>query len=116
MNRVVITGQGTINALGTDVPSTLDAMSKGTCGITALEFDNVDRLSIQIGGQIKNYVAQDRFSRQEIGLYDPFTQFAMIAADQAIAQSGLTFEDDELASHTGVVLGTAGGGLQTQDA
>lgn len=116
MNRVVITGQGTINALGTDVPSTLEAMSKGTCGITALEFDNVDRLSIQIGGQIKNYAAQDRFSRQEIGLYDPFTQFAMIAADQAISQSGLSFEDDELASHTGVVLGTAGGGLQTQDA
>lgn len=114
MNRVVITGQGTINALGTDVPMTLDAMSKGVCGIGPLEFDNVERLSIQIGGQIKGYDAGQWFSRQEIGLYDPFTQFAVIAAKEAIAQSGLDFPD-RLATETGVVLGTAGGGLQTQD-
>ena len=75
MNRVVITGQGTINALGMDVASTVEAMSNGTCAIGPMEFDNVDRLSIQIGGQIKGYVAQEHFSRANIGLYDPFTQF-----------------------------------------
>ena len=42
MKRVVITGQGTINALGNDVPSTLEAMSKGTLGISELEFPNAD--------------------------------------------------------------------------
>jgi nodulation protein E len=114
MNRVVITGQGTINALGMDVVSTIEAMSNGTCAIGPLEIDSVDRLSIQIGGQIKGYVAQDHFSRSNIGLYDPFTQFALIAANEAISQSGLTF-DGELGTRTGVVLGTAGGGLQTQD-
>ncbi len=114
MNRVVITGQGTVNALGMDVPSTLEAMSKGVCAIGPLEFDNVDRLSIQIGGQIKGYAAQDHFNRSEISLYDPFTQFALIAAKEAINQSALDFTE-ELAMHTGVVLGTAGGGLQTQD-
>jgi nodulation protein E len=114
MNRVVITGQGTINALGLDVATTLDAMSNGICAIGPLEFDNVDRLSIQIGGQIKGYVAQDHFSKSKISLYDPFTQFALIAAKEAISQSALEFTE-ELASRTGVVLGTAGGGLQTQD-
>jgi nodulation protein E len=114
MKRVVITGQGTINALGVNVASTLEALSNGVCAIGPLEFDNVDRLNIQIGGQIKGYVAEDWFTRPEINLYDPFTQFAVIAAKEAILQSGLEFVE-ELSQNTGVVLGTAGGGLQTQD-
>ena len=114
MNRVVITGQGTINALGMDVATTLEAMSNGICGIGPLEFDNVERLSIQIGGQIKGYRAENWFTQSQINLYDPFTQFAVIAAKEAIIQSGLEFTE-ELATQTGVVLGTAGGGLQTQD-
>lgn len=114
-NRVVITGQGTINALGNTVAETLDAMSKAKVAIGPLEFDNVDRLSIKIGGQINSYEASERFSRQEISLYDPFTQFALIAAKEAIDQSGLVFED-ALSEFSGVILGTAGGGLQTQDA
>jgi len=114
MNRVVITGQGTINALGRDVPETLEAMSKGICGIGPLEFDDVDRLSIQIGGQIKGFRTVDHFNRAEISLYDPFTRFAVIAAREAIDQSGLDF-NDKLAEQTGVILGTAAGGLQTQD-
>lgn len=114
MNRVVITGQGTINALGRNVPETLAAMSNGVCGIGPLEFGNIDRLNVKIGGQIKAYAAQDHFNRSEIALYDPFTQFAVIAANEAITQSGLDFSD-ALAEQTGVVLGTAGGGLQTQD-
>ena len=49
MKRVVITGAGTINALGHDVPETLAAMREGRCGIGQLEFRDVERLSIQIG-------------------------------------------------------------------
>jgi len=114
MKRVVITGQGTINALGHDVKSTLQAMSEGVCAIAEMEFPNVDRLSIKIGGQVQDFEPKDYFDRQQLGFYDRFTQFALIAAREAIAQSGLVFED-ELAQTSGVVLGTAGGGLQTQD-
>jgi acyl carrier protein len=52
MKRVVITGQGTINALGHDVPSTLEAMREGRCGIGPLELRDVERLSVRIGGQV----------------------------------------------------------------
>ena len=114
MRRVVITGAGTINPLGSDVPSTVLAMQQGRCGIGPLEIENVDRLSIQIGGQVKDYDETTHFSRQQIALYDRFTQFALLAAREAIAQSGLTFTD-ELADRSGVVLGTSGGGLNTQD-
>ena len=53
MGRVVITGAGTINPLGADVPATFEAMREGRCGIGPLDIVDVDRLSIQIGGQIR---------------------------------------------------------------
>ena len=114
MKRVVITGAGTINALGHSVPDTLSSMKEGSCGIGALEFRDVDRLSIKIGGQVRDFEAEGRFNRQQIALYDRFTQFTLFAADEAIKQSGLVFTG-ELSTTTGVVLGTAGGGVSTWD-
>ena len=109
MKRVVITGAGTINALGHSVASTFEAMREGRCGIGKLEFRDVDRLSIRIGGQVRGFEAEGRFNRQQMSLYDRFTQFTLTAAKEAIEQSGLEFHG-ELSAKSGVVLGTAGGG------
>lgn len=114
MRRVVITGQGSFNAIGRTATETMAAMRDGVCGIGDLDIQDVDRLSVKIGGQVKNYVAEDLFTRQEISLYDKFTQFALLSAKEAIAQSGLSVSD-ELSQRTGVIIGTAGGGLHTQD-
>jgi nodulation protein E len=114
VKRVVITGAGTINALGHDVPSTLEAMREGRCGIGQLDVRDLDRLAVQIGAQVRGYDEQTHFNRQQIALYDRFTQFTLLAAKEAIAQSGLVFED-ELSMRSGVILGTTGGGLNTQD-
>lgn len=114
MKRVVITGAGTVNALGKNVPDTLDAMREGRCGISELEFRDVERLSIRIGGQVKDYDPETKFNRQQITLYDRFTQFTLLAAEEAMAQCGLTLTG-ESAAKSGVVLGTAGGGVSTWD-
>jgi nodulation protein E len=114
MNRVVITGAGTINALAHDVPGTLEAFREGRCGITDLDIRDRDRLSIQIGGQVHNWDAEAHFNRQQIVLYDKFTQFTLLAARQAVAQAGLNF-DGYLGYEAGAVLGTAGGGVNTWD-
>ncbi|MFV0332478.1 MAG: beta-ketoacyl-[acyl-carrier-protein] synthase family protein [Tropicimonas sp.] len=114
MKRVVITGQGTINALGMNVPDTLEAMREGRCGIGPLEIRDVERLAIQIGGQVKGYDPDAEFNRQQIVLYDRFTQFTLLSAREAIAQSGLEFVGD-LAARSGVVLGNSGGGMNTLD-
>jgi nodulation protein E len=92
----------------------MEAMCEGRCGIGPLDIPDVDRLSIQIGAQVKNYDETAHFNRQQIALYDRFTQFTLLAAREAIGQSGLTFSG-ELADQSGVVLGTSGGGLNTQD-
>ena len=114
MRRVVITGQGSINALGRTADETLASMREGRSGIGDLDFQEVERLAIPIGGQIRGYRPEEHFSRQELTLYDPFCQFALLAAREAMAQSGLEIGEG-LAERAGVVLGTSGGGLQTQD-
>jgi nodulation protein E len=112
--RVVITGAGTVNALGADVPSTLAAMREGRCAIGPLDIRDADRLAIRIGAQVAGYDESARFNRQQIALYDRYTQFAILAAREAIGQAGLTFSG-ERAARAGVILGTSGGGLGTQD-
>ena len=114
MRRVVITGAGTINPLAHDVVGTFAAFREGRCGIGPLDIRDVDRLAVQIGAQVRGFVDASHFDRQQISLYDRFTQFAMIAARQAIEQSGIEFRG-ELADRSGVVIGTSGGGLTTQD-
>ncbi|MGH1425755.1 MAG: beta-ketoacyl-[acyl-carrier-protein] synthase family protein [Pseudooceanicola sp.] len=114
MKRVAITGAGTINALGHSVSDTFEAMREGRCGIGELEMRDVDRLSIRIGGQVKGFEAEGEFNRQQMVLYDRFTMFTLHAAKEAIAQSGLEFTG-EIAAKSGVVLGTAGGGVSTWD-
>ncbi len=114
MKRVVITGAGTINPLGHTVPATLEAMREGRCGIGPLEMRDVDRLAIRIGGQVKDYDPDTHYNRQQQALYDRFTQFTLIAAGQALDQAGLEFTG-QLSSEAGVVFGTSGGGLTTQD-
>ena len=114
MKRVVVTGQGSINALGRSAAETCAAMAEGRCGIGPIEIRDVERLAVQIGGQVRGYDPEAAFNRQQIALYDRFTQFTLLAAREAIAQSGLTFAG-ELSVEAGVVMGTAAGGMQTWD-
>ena len=114
MHRVVITGAGTVNALAMDVAGTLAAFREGRCGITALDLRDIDRLSVRIGGQVHGWAPESHFNRQELVLFDRFTQFAVVSARQAVSQSGLSFEGD-IGIDAGVIFGTAGGGLNTWD-
>lgn len=114
MRRVVITGAGTVNALAHDVKGTFEAFREGRCGIGPLEIRDRERLAIQIGGQVHGWEPEAHFNRQQLVLFDKFTQFTLIAAREAVAQSGLNF-DGHLGYEAGVVLGTAAGGVNTWD-
>ncbi|WP_068302373.1 beta-ketoacyl synthase [Pararhodobacter sp. CCB-MM2] len=112
--RVAITGAGTVNALALDVQGSLAALTAGRVAIGPMDFEEIDRLSVKIGGQIKDWVPEDRFTRQEVTLYDRAVQFAVEAGRQAIAEAGLELSEAE-ALRAGVVLGTGGGGYNTID-
>ncbi len=69
---------------------------------------------VKVGGQVKGFEPESHFDRQELALYDRYTQFAILAADEAVIQSGLS-ETEFSNPRAGIVLGTAGGGLNTWD-
>ncbi|MGD9919793.1 MAG: beta-ketoacyl synthase [Paenirhodobacter sp.] len=112
MRRVVITGAGTVNALASDFPGTLAALASGRTAIGPLEFPDVERLSVRIGAQVKGFDPEALFDRTKLSLYDRFTQFALVAAREAMAQAGLAQVPGD-PMRWGAVIGTAGGGNQT---
>lgn len=108
--RVVLTGAGTVNALAHDVPGTLAALVAGQSGIGPLEFRDVDRLTIRIGAQVRGWPGVPGMTAREAALWDPFTRYAIAAADEAVDMAGLARAD---LAQAGVILGTAAGGIAT---
>ncbi|WP_283177774.1 beta-ketoacyl-[acyl-carrier-protein] synthase family protein [Gemmobacter sp. 24YEA27] len=108
MRRVVITGAGTVNALAHDLPGTYAALAAGRSGIGPLEFRDADRLTIRIGAQIRGWAWDQGLTPQEQSLYDPFTRYALAAAEEALAMAG-----PGAAEGAGVLIGSASGGIHT---
>jgi len=112
-NRVVITGMGTINSLGWTAQDTMKAMAEGTDGISELQnIIEIQNMRYTRGGQIKGYDEKDHWTRMQIAIFDRFTQLNILAAREAVEQSGLEF-DGELAEEAGIIMGNGSGGAET---
>ena len=112
--RVVVTGAGSVNPLGLDVRSTLEAFANGACAIGPLDLPDIDRLRVRIGATAKSFDPNLHFSEVDQARFDCATQFALVACREAVAQSELMHLAD-LEHRAGVILGTAGGGHGTVD-
>jgi nodulation protein E len=75
---------------------------------------DLDRLSVKIGAQIKNFDPESYFDRQKLAFYDRVTQLTLMASREAMVQSGFEITEEQ-SETTGVVLGTAAGGMNTWD-
>ena len=76
-------GRDMVPAVELLLSSLREAMREGRCGIGEMDIRDLDRLSIRIAGQVRNYDPEERFNRQQLSLYDRFTQFTLIAAREA---------------------------------
>ena len=112
--RVAVTGVGVVSALGTGYAAHCEGLIEGRAGIAPITGFETDRLMVKIAGEAKQFEAADHFSRSEVSLLDRVSQMALVAAREAIGQSGLQFTD-ELALRTATILGSAMGGLNTLD-
>jgi nodulation protein E len=110
MRRVVVTGAGTVNALAHDLPGTYAAFRAGSYGIGPLTFADADRLTIGIGAEVRNWRPEVYLAGADLPLYDRFTQYALVAAREAMRAAGLK---GELGVRAGAILGTAAGGINT---
>jgi 3-oxoacyl-[acyl-carrier-protein] synthase II len=108
--RVVVTGMGTITPLGHDVASTWAGLRRGESGVGPITLFDASQLRTQIAAEVKDFDPVARFGRREARRYDRFIQFALVATGQAIADSGLTF-DNGVSERTGVVIGSGVGGI-----
>jgi nodulation protein E len=113
MRRVVITGMGCVSALGNTARDTWAGMREGRAGIGPLTGLDDPTLRTPIAAQARQFVATEHFDEKRLVLLDPVSQMALVAAREAVAQSGISFAP--VAERTAVVIGTGIGGASTQD-
>src|SRR5215471_13938095 len=112
MKRVVITGLGAVTPIGNSVNAFWDALVAGRSGAATITRFDAARFKTRFACELKYFNPAEHLDKQEIRKTDLFTQFALIAADQAIADSGIRLtETDPL--QAGVIFGTGQGGMQT---
>src|SRR5262249_21284360 len=90
------------------------ALTAGQSGFGPPTIFAAERLSTKIVAEVKGFVPEDHFDSRQIGLLDRVSQFAVVAAREAIAQSGLSFRDG-LGERTAAIVGSGIGGQTTQD-
>lgn len=110
--RVVVTGLGAITPIGNTVEEFWMGIKKGTCGIDQItQFDTTD-FKVKIAGEVKNYNPEEYFDKRSAKRLDRFSQFAVIAAREAMKQSGITPENTDM-TKVGIVISSGIGGLGT---
>jgi nodulation protein E len=115
MRRVAITGAGAICALGRDTGEIAAALKAGRSGIGPIECTDTSSLRFHNGAEIKGYTNQPYFDDRRADFMDRFAQFALIAAREAVAQSGVEWTP-EAKENTAIVTGSCVGGQNAQDA
>jgi nodulation protein E len=110
--RIVITGMGVVSALGPDLDAFREALFAGRPGIRPLTCVPAGSLRFPNGAEVAGYGPASHFDSKQLGLLDPFAQYAVVAAREAVRRSG--FVPDGL--RTAVVTGTGGGGQPSTDA
>ena len=112
--RVAITGLGVISALGNNRQEFWKALVNGEPGIRPLQGVDRSLIRFQYGAEVQNYCAGCYFDEKEAGLLDRFAQFGVIAAREAVADSGIEFSA-ELKERTAIITGSCAGGQATED-
>ena len=110
MKRVVITGMGTINPLGNNVPQFCEGLKEGRLGISKIDQFDCSDFDVKCVGAVKDFAPLTAIDKKESRRMDRFTQFAVCAADEAMKDAGSDFKDVD-PYRAGVIIGVGIGGL-----
>lgn len=108
--RVVITGMGVVTALGTRLEDYWSALLAGRSGVGPLTLFDTTDFKVHFGGQVQNWDPDAHFGAKEARRLDRFAQFALVAAESAVVDSGIDFQRHE-PYRIGVLIGSGIGGL-----
>lgn len=110
--RVVVTGIGAITPIGNNADEFWKGLKEGKCGIDTITAFDVSNFKVKLAAEVKGYNPEDYFDKRSARRLDKFAQFAMIAAREAMKDSGMTKENTDF-SRVGVFIGSCMGGLET---
>ena len=110
--RVVITGMGAVTPIGNTVADSWEGAKAGRCGIGPITRYDPSAQKAKLAGEVKNFDPEALLGRRECKKMDRFTQLALVASDQAMADSGLDREKEDL-SRCGVLFSSGIGGFET---
>ncbi|MEY8312198.1 beta-ketoacyl-ACP synthase II [Oscillospiraceae bacterium 42-9] len=111
MNRVVITGMGAVTPIGNDVASFWQGLCAGRCGVGPITKFDASEYKVKVAAEVKDFDPSQYMEKAELRKYDPFCQYALAAASQAMEQSGL--EGACPPEEAGVYFGSGIGGIDT---
>ena len=111
-NRVVISGLGVLSPIGLTTKAFWTALCAGKSGISGITKFDVSDFDARIAGELKGFVPEDHMGRKEARRLDEYVQFAVVATQMALEDSGLDL-DSEDRERVGVVIGSGVGGIQT---
>jgi len=111
MVRVVVTGMGVVTPVGNDVPTMWDNVVNGRSGVGKITLFDASEMRTQIAAEVKDFDPGALFGVKGARTTDRFTQFALVAGREAVADAGLEFEKDS--DRVAVIVGTGIGGMST---
>ena len=115
VNRVVVTGLGAVTPLGLDVDSYWAGLKAGVRGIGPIvNIPDADQLSQKVAAEVRGFEPLKYFEERELSTLDRVSQFAVVAAREAIAQAGVVFDMPQ-SLRTATIVGTGAGGQATVD-
>jgi 3-oxoacyl-[acyl-carrier-protein] synthase II len=112
LKRVVVTGLGAVTPLGNNVNDYWNGLINGVSGCDLITRFNTENFKTKFACEVKNFKPEDYFDRKEVRKYDLFTIFALVAADEAVKDSGLDL-DVINKDRVGVIFGSGIGGFGT---
>ena len=112
LKRVVITGLGALTPIGNNVQEYWTNLSKGVSGAAAITRFDAEKFKTRFACEVKNFDPTEFLDRKESRKMDPFTQYAMVACQEAITDSGLDLEAIDR-DRAGVIWGSGIGGIRT---
>ena len=112
LKRVVVTGLGALTPIGNNVEEYWSALVNGVSGAAPITHFDATKFKTRFACEVKNFTVTDFMNRKDARKMDKFTQYAMVASDEAIADSGLDL-DTINKLRVGVIWGAGIGGLET---
>lgn len=113
MRRVVVTGVGMLSPIGNSVEENFAALLEGKCGVAPIRYYDTEGRRVKVAAELKNLDLEEHFSVKELRRRDRFVTLALLAAKEAMADSGITGNEMFDAKRVGCVLSTGVGGLGT---